>query len=275
MTAYSSFFSSGLLAPPATIYSRKALPIHGFDDEDTVDACQRMTGLSPAAPSSPMAIPDDSDMETGFKVPNRVAIPTPEPRPRTLSSLSGNDIMLSNCDSSATKSDMEIAGANAASSPGSNFGKSMSRSLSPPPNGRRLRKRRSSLAGATSPLNGIKSPSRSIGHALELQMHLLGSPTMARGSGVSLAAVATDIMLPGGNGAEQNRSLARLRSGSMTSFKRRPLRRVSRVPPAPPPTAPLPELPPSLMDTPICSFLPTPTVVRHNSIDTEHSYLSQ
>lgn len=267
MSSYSSFFSSGLLAPPVTIYSRKDLPMHvSPDDEEMVGASPRVNGLSPAAPSSPMAIPDDSDTE--FNISDRVVTPTREHRSRTLSYTSGRKIELS-----PIRVDMDI-GASAGSHTSHN--QRTPRSPSQPPSGRRLRRRRSSLAGSTSPMCAIKSASRSIGHALELQK-LLRSPIRSRKNSLSLAAAATDILAGNGTNTEQNTLLTRLRSGSTSSYRfvslrlildafvlttlhqrRRTLRRVSMVPPAPPPSAPLPELPPSFADTPLCRFLPTP-----------------
>jgi hypothetical protein len=248
MSSYSSFFSSGLLAPPVTIYSRKDLPMHvSPDDEEMVGASPRVNGLSPAAPSSPMAIPDDSDTE--FNISDRVVTPTREHRSRTLSYTSGRKIELS-----PIRVDMDI-GASAGSHTSHN--QRTPRSPSQPPSGRRLRRRRSSLAGSTSPMCAIKSASRSIGHALELQK-LLRSPIRSRKNSLSLAAAATDMLAGNGTNTEQNTLLTRLRSGSTSSYRRRTLRRVSMVPPAPPPSAPLPELPPSFADTPLCRFLPTP-----------------
>ena len=278
VSSYSSFFSSGLLAPPVTIYSRKEFPTHvSPDDEEMVDASPRMKGLSPAAPSSPMAIPDDSDIETGFNISDRVT-PTRDDRSRTLSYASGRKLELS-----PLRIDMEITGVGFASpnvadnnaSAGSHTGQNQrtTRSPSQPPCGRR-RRRRSSLASAASPMCAIKSPSRSIGHALELQ-RLLASPNRTRSNSLSLAAAATDMLAGIGTNTEQNTFLTRLRSGSVSSYRlvsllcwssrlcadysssrRRTLRRVSVVPPAPPPSAPLPELPPSIADTPLCGFLP-------------------
>lgn len=278
VSSYSSFFSSGLLAPPVTIHSRKDLPTHiSPDDEEMVDASPRMKGLSPAAPSSPMAIPDDSDIETEFNISDRVT-PTRDDRSRTLSYACGRKLELS-----PLRIDMEIAGVSLASpnvadmGAGSHTGQNQktTRSPSQPPCGRR-RRRRSSLAGTTSPMCAIKSPSRSIGHALELQ-RLLASPNRTRSNSLSLAAAATDMLAGMGTSTEQNTFLTRLRSGSVSSYRlvplfcwssrlcadfalsrRRTLRRVSMVPPAPPPSAPLPDLPPSIADTPLCRFLPAP-----------------
>ena len=280
VSSYSSFFSSGLLAPPVTIHSRKDLPTHlSPDDEEMVDASPRMTGLSPAAPSSPMAIPDDSDIDTEVNASDRVT-PTRDDRSRTLSYTSGRKFELSplRIDMEITGDDLaspNVAGINANAGSHTGHNQRTPRSPSQPPCGRR-RRRRSSLAGATSPMCAIKSPSRSIGHALELQ-RLLASPIRTRSNSLSLAAAATDMLAGTGTNTEQNTFLTRLRSGSTSSYRlvpllcrfsclcadfsssrRRTLRRVSMVPPAPPPSAPLPDLPPSIADTPLCGFLPAP-----------------
>ncbi|KAF8631711.1 hypothetical protein AX15_002238 [Amanita polypyramis BW_CC] len=240
MVAYSSFFSSGLLASPVTIHSCKG------NDEDMFDASPRVVHLFPAAPSSPMVTPDDSDIETEF---DRATTPTPEPRSRTLSY---ENMMLSNSEFPSIRSGMGMTGVSS--------GQVSPRSPSQPPNGRRLRRRRSSLANASSPMNAIKSPLINAGQALELQRHLHKTPIKVRSSSVSLAAAVTDMLTGGGKGTASGEKsfIARLRSGSVSSFRRRPLRRAGMMPPAPPPTAPLPELPPSLADTPLCGFLPGP-----------------
>ncbi|KAM6497479.1 hypothetical protein JOM56_007952 [Amanita muscaria] len=273
-TAYSSFFASGLLAPPVSIYTRK--DHHGVNDDDfnMLDSSPawKGRGLSPAAPSSPMPVPDHCDTEY-----DRATTPTPvSSRSRAFSDAStistdseGMMMSWSNRLSSPDFSTANVmtvsAGADvvaptATCDVGSTVNQS---SLSPsqPQSARKLRRRRSSLAGASSPKSAIKSASRSAGHALELQKHLMGSPLRARSSSVSLIAAATDMMMTGGVGGsnifipEQNNFIGRLRSGSISSLRRKPLRRASMQPPAPPPTAPLPELPPSLLNMPNFGFL--------------------
>jgi hypothetical protein len=228
MVAYSSFFSSGLLAPPVTIYNRKDLPVHvSPEDEEMVDTSPRMIGLSPAAtPSSPMTIPDDSDVETEFKIFDRIT-PTLDHRSRTRNSASGRSALLSSCELSRIITDMETTGVGLASADitadsgchgAAGQNQMTPRSPSQPPNGQRLRRRRSSLAGATSPKCAIKSPTKSVGHALELQ-RLLGSPTRTRSNSLSLAAAATDILTGNKVIPEQNTILTRLRSCSTSSFR--------------------------------------------------------
>ncbi|KIL62139.1 hypothetical protein M378DRAFT_806171 [Amanita muscaria Koide BX008] len=290
-TAYSSFFASGLLAPPVSIYSRK--DHHGVNDDDfnMLDSSPawKGRGLSPAAPSSPMPVPDHCDTEY-----DRATTPTPvSSRSRAFSNAStistdseGMMMSWSNRLASPDFSTANVmtvsAGADVVASTATcDVGSTVNQSsLSPsqPQSARKLRRRRSSLAGASSPKSAIKSASRSAGHALELQKHLMGSPLRARSSSVSLVAAATDMMMTGGVGGsnifipEQNTFIGRLRSGSISSLRfvsslcfwfivliffgrRKPLRRASMQPPAPPPTAPLPELPQSLLNMPTFGFL--------------------
>ncbi|KAG6860004.1 hypothetical protein C0995_000648 [Termitomyces sp. Mi166 len=116
----------------------------------------------------------------------------------------------------------------------------------------RLRKRRSSLTVGTSPMNAIRSPQRNASAALQLQMHL-SSPSRSRSG--SLSAMGTN------NIASQSTSLVgRMRSGSVGAAlrPRRIVRRLVSVPaPAPPPTAPLPAVPP-LFVSPAQSWFSAP-----------------
>ncbi|KAG6815828.1 hypothetical protein H0H93_008942 [Arthromyces matolae] len=116
--------------------------------------------------------------------------------------------------------------------------------LAPAPQSR-LRKRRSSLTiGASSPMNAIRSPQRTAGAALQLQMHL---PNPSRSRSGSLSTTGAN------NVASQATSLVgRMRSGSVGAVfrPRRPARRLASVPaPAPAPTVPLPAIP-SILLTP-------------------------
>lgn len=227
MVSYSPFFSSGLLAPPVTIYNHKDSPVHvSLEDEEMMDVSPRMIGLSPAAASSPMTVPDDSDVETEFKILDHIT-PTLERQSRTRSSASGRNALHSSCEQSRIIADMETTEVGLASTDITVDGgchaaacqnQMTPRSPSQPPNGQRLRRRRSSLAGATSPKCAIKSPAKSAGHALELQ-RLLGSPIRTRSNSLSLVAAATDILTGNKPIPEQNTFLTRLRSCSTSSFR--------------------------------------------------------
>lgn len=85
----------------------------------------------------------------------------------------------------------------------------------------RLRRRRSSLNVGTSPMNIIKSPSRAVGNALQLQRHLLASPGRSRsGSASSVLSIGEELSLgtTGNNVASESTSLVgRMRSGSVGS----------------------------------------------------------
>ncbi|KAJ3806130.1 hypothetical protein F5876DRAFT_81019 [Lentinula aff. lateritia] len=109
----------------------------------------------------------------------------------------------------------------------------------------RLRRRRSSLTIGTSPINAIKSPSRAAGNALQLQRHLFTTPGRSRsGSTSSVMSIGEEV---NSNIASENTSLyRRMRSGSVGSVlkSRRGVRRGVPGPSFPPPSAPLPALPP-------------------------------
>ncbi|KAK0452764.1 uncharacterized protein EV420DRAFT_1482072 [Desarmillaria tabescens] len=114
----------------------------------------------------------------------------------------------------------------------------------------RLRKRRSSLSIGTS-INALKSPSRNASTALQFQIHLQASPSRSRSGSLSsvMGTLVENQFQP--NVASEGTSLVgRMRSGSVgTSL--RPVRRTQPPAPSlPPPTAPLPELPPCATDKP-------------------------
>ncbi|KAG0704561.1 hypothetical protein DFH29DRAFT_910876 [Suillus ampliporus] len=96
----------------------------------------------------------------------------------------------------------------------------------------RMRRRRSSINIAANPMALIKSPSRNAGSAL--QRTGVMSPTRSRAGSVAE------------NASECNSLFGRLRSGSLNAGAPSRLRRAVKrtVPLAPPPTAPLPALPP-------------------------------
>ncbi|KAG1738541.1 hypothetical protein EDB19DRAFT_1852423 [Suillus lakei] len=96
----------------------------------------------------------------------------------------------------------------------------------------RMRRRRSSMNIAANPMALIKSPTRNAGSAL--QRTGVMSPTRSRAGSVAESA------------SEANSLFGRLRSGSLNAGAPLRLRRAVKrtVPLAPPPTAPLPALPP-------------------------------
>ncbi|KAI6041879.1 hypothetical protein EDC04DRAFT_3139440 [Pisolithus marmoratus] len=95
----------------------------------------------------------------------------------------------------------------------------------------RMRRRRSSINIAASPMAAIKSPSRNATSAF--QRAGIVSPARSRAGSVNEAS-------------ENNSLFGRLRSGSVSAMQTLRSRRVVRrtVPTAPPPTAPLPAVPP-------------------------------
>ncbi|KAF9445853.1 hypothetical protein P691DRAFT_805071 [Macrolepiota fuliginosa MF-IS2] len=223
-STYSAFFSSGLLAPP-NLYPKSA--------------------RSP--PSSPGLLPSSPGLITSS--PGITRDPSPAPI--------GDDSDVEDLDI-----EMDTEGARAPTpTPSSVGGRSRSGSIASTvqqDQKPRLRKRRSSLNVATSPMNAIKSPQRNAGNALHLQQRLPLLPTGSIGRSRSGSLSFLGFGAPpvdGGdapNVAPQGTSLlGRMRSGSVggTSITnlfrpRRAARRLATVPaPAPPPTAPLPAIP--------------------------------
>ncbi|KAF8962392.1 hypothetical protein BDZ97DRAFT_1759255 [Flammula alnicola] len=233
-TSYSSFFSSGLLAPHTPRGQRRGTFSSDVSEPWTdSDSCPP----SPSQPSSPVPLPDDSVMDVDlrdFAISNmerRSATPTPE----------------------GQSTPMQQSPQKAASQ-------------APQPHPR-LRRRRSSLTQATSPMAAIRSPARAAGNALHLQKQIPRSRSRSGslgGDGVGLYSAVGMAMA-----TEETSLMGRMRSGSCSNIApnsaagsasasamapglvfrpRRAVRRVLTTPVpglrAPPPTAPLPALPP-------------------------------
>ncbi|KAH7922651.1 hypothetical protein BV22DRAFT_1037255 [Leucogyrophana mollusca] len=109
-----------------------------------------------------------------------------------------------------------------------------------------VRKRRSSINIAASPIALIKSPTRNAASAL--QRTGLMSPTRSRAGSVNEAC-------------DGNSLFGRMRSGSLNIRSRRTVRKTN--PTAPPPTAPLPALPPPSPSAKYTAgtLAPPPTIV--------------
>jgi len=105
----------------------------------------------------------------------------------------------------------------------------------------RLRKRRSSLTVATSPIAQIKSPMRNANTAVQRQ-NTLGNRSRS-GSASDYGQSRSSGLATDGNSL-----IGRLRSGSVGTALRS--RRVLHMPTAPPPSAPLPPLPMNLSAPP-------------------------
>ncbi|PPR05238.1 hypothetical protein CVT24_010343 [Panaeolus cyanescens] len=274
--AYSPFFSSGLLAPHTPrrrTISWDEFSSQAFTKPSTLstttsssppDSLAPSRNSSPCRPSSPrhdsMALDEDAAMDVDAvelrsiqktraqEIDDRRSL-TPTPQTHgPANSGAGSHLRIP-----APKISADTA--------------------SPNPNAQntpRLRRRRSSLTQATSPMNAIKSPARAAGSALLLQMQLAGVTTnpglitRARSGSLTGAVVAategSSLMgrLRSGSCSNVN-STAILASASSTSavsrveppkaaFRpRRGVRgRVVTLPipaPSPPPNAPLPALP--------------------------------
>lgn len=173
---YSAFFSSGLLAqhtPQKTFNSFSSW-------DDSVDV---VFHRSPSRPSSPIPIPDDSLMDVDVASHNlsegrRSITPTPQ----TIT---------------PTQSPQPV--------------KIQLKAQAPSTTQPKLRKRRSSLTQATSPMNAIRSPTRAANNALHLQRQL--SPRSRSGS------VSGEDSRYGNIGVASNETSleARMRSGSLGS----------------------------------------------------------
>ncbi|KAI8993882.1 hypothetical protein BD414DRAFT_411743 [Trametes punicea] len=137
----------------------------------------------------------------------------------------------------------------------------------------RLRRRRSSLAGAASPLATMKSstPMRQAAASVQRQNLTLRSRAGSDASILS-TATASSVSSFGAAGAENepvhhvqrpSGIMGRLRSGSLGTALLRPRRGIRRaappMPAPPPPTAPLPDLPP--LSTSPSAFQALPTIV--------------
>ncbi|PPR00106.1 hypothetical protein CVT26_008870 [Gymnopilus dilepis] len=237
LTSYSSFFSSGLLAQHKPRLERR-----GTFSSDSSGAWDESLSRS----SSPGPLPDDSDMEVDSKefTSNSAARRSVTPTPHSLDDAEGTPTPVRSQHLDKT-------------SPQSNS--SSSTQSSAQPQAPRLRRRRSSTTLGTNPMTAIRSPARSAGNALHVQRARSGSVnsdavTVYSGSAASMAAT------------EGTSLVGRMRSGSCSSVKslpspavgnqaggasfrpRRVARRVHTNPPpaplAPPPTTPLPDLPP-------------------------------
>lgn len=207
MSLYSSFFSSGLLAPrtPTRVPSVSDLS----DDSEG----------SPSCPSSPIPLPDDYAMELDDQALVQADLSDPESR-RSLTP------------TPPSRQPTPVASPQAV--------KGSSRNVRP-----RVRRRRSSLTQATSPIRTIRSPTRAAENAFNLQLHLPTSMSRSRSGSLHGGII--------GMATEETSLVGRLRSGSCSNVSinapsrshRLGRRLSSRVVPAaaPPPTVPLPALP--------------------------------
>ena len=175
MSLYSSFFSSGLLAP----HTPRCRARNAFDSD--ISEPWDDSECSPSCPSSPIPLPDDCAMEldaySGVKVADpetrRSVTPTPQSRQTT-----------------PVASPQAVRGG--------------SRDVRP-----RLRRRRSSLTQATSPIRAMRSPTRAAENAFNLQRSRTRSGSL-RG----------DIM--GHLATEETSLVGRLRSGSCSNVTAAP-----------------------------------------------------
>lgn len=197
---YSAFFSSGLLAQHNTPQKRRAHSTFSRDARNHLT----LDYSSPSTPSSPIPIPRDSfmDVDTASYYNDSRSI-TPTPRTKT---------PMQSPQSPKTQTTPQAQS------------QQQQQQQQPKP----LRKRRSSLTLAISPMNTIRSPTRTANNALQLQLQLLGPASPIRSRSGSLSGEDTMASRFGNAGvASTETSLGGrlIRSGSLAC--------------APPPTNPL------------------------------------
>ncbi|KAF8810497.1 hypothetical protein BYT27DRAFT_7336708 [Phlegmacium glaucopus] len=223
---YSAFFSSGLLAQHTP---QKKVNSSSFKWDDSADI---MFDRSPSRPSSPIPIPDESLMDID------------------MANYSSCDDRRSTTPTPQTITPMQ--------SPQPVKIQSKPQTQQQQPTQPRLRKRRSSLTQATSPMNAIRSPTRTASNAIHLQRQLstVVAPRSRSGS-IAGEDVTTSRYSNVGVASSATSLEGRMRSGSLgcapappsaTGMRRHPIRRLHisalQAPLTPPPTAPLPALPP-------------------------------
>ncbi|KAF9483074.1 hypothetical protein BDN70DRAFT_360516 [Pholiota conissans] len=273
-TSYSSFFSSGLLAP----HTPRRCERRGTFSSDTSEGYVESDSAppSPSQPSSPgMLLPEehatpmdidmadfaisrkDKDME------RRSATPTPHTLIRDGSTTPMQSPRLGKATPLRPHTQSHLPMQTDAPQPQPQP-QAQAQAQQP-----RLRRRRSSLTQGTSPMGAIRSPTRAAGAALQVQK------AVSRGRSGSLGGDVS-VMTAGAGGGYHTRSstagvateatslVGRMRSGSCSNVggppssgasvsptnvrPRRALRRILTTPVpgirAPPPTTPLPALPP-------------------------------
>ena len=194
MSTYSSFFSSGLLAPRTP--PRARANTMDSDLSDTWDD----SDYPPSQPSSPIPLPDDTLMDIDLS-----EVLKTRPAPETRRSVT------------PTPQSHQTTPVPSPQGP-----KTLSREGRP-----RLRKRRSSLTQGTSPMHTIRSPTRAAGNAFNFQIHL---PAVARARSRSGSLHGESIASFAGVGmaTEETSLIGRLRSGSCSNIHPQALNAPSR-----------------------------------------------
>ena len=214
LNSYSSFFSSGLLAPHTPRLQRRDTASSDLSSWES-DAADDSFSLSSPSPSSPIALPDEESMmdvdmsefvasmlRRNRESDRRSATPTLSMQQRQ-----GEEGQTT----PMQQSPQSIKGAVVSSIPmttttTTTCTTSTATTTTAHP---RLRRRRSSLTQATSPMNAIRSPTRAAGNALHHHLQIVPTATSRSRSG-SLS-VAGDAM---GAGTYSSSLVGRMRSGS-------------------------------------------------------------
>ncbi|KIM39519.1 hypothetical protein M413DRAFT_192538 [Hebeloma cylindrosporum] len=255
LNSYSSFFSSGLLAPhtPRLLHRRDTVNSSDFSDYDADDS------FSPSSPDDSMMDVDMSEfVASTLRNPHRQNESERRSATPTLSKEQEGQT------TPMQQSPQSMKGGVATSSSASSSTTTTTTTTQP-----RLRRRRSSLTQATSPMNAIRSPARSAAAAARSRS---GSLSLAGAVDAMGAGTYAGRMRSGSCSDSVSNSLAASTSSSSSSgssalggaslkvlppsaFRiRRGARRNYTAPMpalrAPPPTAPLPALPLPLVGIP-------------------------
>ena len=213
LNSYSSFFSSGLLAPHTPRLQRRDTVSSDLSSWES-DAADDSFSLSSPSPSSPIALPDEESMmdvdmsefvasmlRRNRESDRRSATPTLSMQQRQ-----GEEGQTT----PMQQSPQSIKGAVVSSIPMTTTTTTTTATTTTTTTAHpRLRRRRSSLTQATSPMNAIRSPTRAAGNALHHHLQIVPTATSRSRSG-SLS-VAGDAM---GAGTYSSSLVGRMRSGS-------------------------------------------------------------
>ena len=211
LNSYSSFFSSGLLAPYTPRLQRRDTVSSDLSSWDS-DAADDSFSLSSPSPSSPIALPDEEsmmDVDMSEFIASTFRRNRESDRRSTTPTLS----MQQGEEGQTTpmqQSPQSIKGAAVSSLPTTTTTTATTTTTTTATTTQpRLRRRRSSLTQATSPMNAIRSPTRAAGNALHHHLQIVPAATSRSRSG-SLS-LAGDAM---GAGTYSSSLVGRMRSGS-------------------------------------------------------------
>ena len=205
LNSYSSFFSSGLLAPHTPRLQRRDTVSSDFSESSAWDSDADTDSFSPTSPSpsSPIALPDESMMDVDMSEFVASTLRNRERRSATPTLAHHGEGQTTPMQQSPQSSKGAVALSLATTSSLSSSSMTTTTTTAQP----RLRRRRSSLTQATSPMNAIRSPVRAAGNALHHHLQIVPTATSRSRSG--------SLSLGDAMGATYGSSLVgRMRSGS-------------------------------------------------------------